>query len=96
MKRRHICRAFVFAAFIFVICGGRTVGAYADVRPQDDFYEYVNGGWLRGAEIRSDRATAGSFTDVSDEVEKILRDDFEEMARSSGGTGDPIMDMAVE
>ena len=96
MKLKHVCRVFVLAAFIFAICGFGAVGAYADVRPQDDFYEYVNGDWMAETEIRSDRSSVGAFTEVSDEVEKILRGDFEALARSSDSAGDPIMDMAVE
>ncbi|MDR1579195.1 MAG: M13 family metallopeptidase [Synergistaceae bacterium] len=96
MKLKQACRVFVLAAFIFAICGVGAVGAYADVKPQDDFYEYVNGGWLAQTEIRSDRASVGAFTEVSDEIEKILRGDFEALARSRVSAGDPIMDMAVE
>ncbi|MDR3164271.1 MAG: M13 family metallopeptidase [Synergistaceae bacterium] len=96
MKRKHIYRALLLAAFIFAICSSAVIGAYANVRPQDDFYEYVNGSWLAETEIRSDRSAAGSFTEVSDEVEKILRDDLGALARSSRNTGDPIMDMAAE
>jgi putative endopeptidase len=84
------------AAFVFAVCCAGAVWAYADVRPQDDFYEYVNGGWLAETEIRPDRANEGSFAEVSDEVEKILRGDFGSLSRSGNGAGDPIMDMAVE
>jgi putative endopeptidase len=84
------------AAFVFAICGVGVAGVYADVRPQDDFYEYVNGDWLAETEIRSDRANEGAFTEVSDEIEEILRGDFEALARSHDSAGDPIMDMAVE
>lgn len=37
--------------------------AYLDttVRPQDNFYQYVNGGWLKTAEIPADRTSWGGF-----------------------------------
>ncbi|HET8809416.1 MAG TPA: M13 family metallopeptidase [Flavobacteriaceae bacterium] len=37
--------------------------AYLDttVRPQDDFYQFVNGGWLKDAEIPADRTSWGGF-----------------------------------
>jgi putative endopeptidase len=37
--------------------------AYIDttVRPQDDFYQFVNGGWLATAEIPADRTSWGGF-----------------------------------
>jgi putative endopeptidase len=94
--KKHVCWVFVLAAFVFAICGAGAAGVFADVKPQDDFYEYVNGDWLAETEIRSDRANEGAFTEVSDEVEKILRGDFEALARSRGSAVDPIMDMAVE
>ena len=31
------------------------------VRPQDDFYNYVNGGWMKTAVIPSDKPSWGSF-----------------------------------
>jgi putative endopeptidase len=34
------------------------------VKPGDNFFEYVNGGWLRKAQIPADRASAGSFQDL--------------------------------
>ncbi len=33
----------------------------AAIRPQDDMYRHVNGGWLDTAEIPSDRAADGAF-----------------------------------
>ena len=37
------------------------VPAAATVLPGDDFYDYVNGDWLRGTEIPADRSSWGSF-----------------------------------
>ena len=34
------------------------------VKPGDNFFEYVNGGWLRTAQIPADRASAGSFQEL--------------------------------
>ena len=31
------------------------------VRPQDDFYNYVNGSWMKTAKIPADKSTWGSF-----------------------------------
>ncbi|MEY3094781.1 MAG: Neutral endopeptidase, partial [Actinomycetota bacterium] len=33
----------------------------SQIRPQDDLYRHVNGGWLDSAEIPSDRAADGAF-----------------------------------
>ncbi|WP_456696647.1 M13 family metallopeptidase [Aeromicrobium sp. P5_D10] len=43
------------------------------VRVQDDLFRHVNGPWLETAEIKPDRATAGSFVTLVDESEaKVL------------------------
>ncbi len=51
------------------------------VRPQDHFYEYVNGTWLQKAVIPADRSTYGSFVVLLDESEQNLRIIIEEAAR---------------
>lgn len=51
-----------------------------DVRPQDDFFEFANGAWLRATEIPSDRADYGSFTKLSDEAENHLLEILDELA----------------
>ncbi len=38
-----------------------TDGMNHDVRPQDDFYEYANGGWLAATEIPADEVGWGSY-----------------------------------
>ena len=40
------------------------------VRPQDDFFRYVNGKWLDRTEIPADRSNYGSFTELAEEAEK--------------------------
>ncbi len=41
-----------------------------DVRPQDDFFEFVNGGWLAEAEIPGDRSRWGSFDELAEAAEQ--------------------------
>ncbi|MBY0473030.1 M13 family metallopeptidase [Patescibacteria group bacterium] len=43
------------------------------VRPQDDFYHYANGGWVKKAKIPPEEATWGSFTTLRIETEKNLK-----------------------
>lgn len=45
--------------------------SYADmsVRPQDDFYNYVNGGWMKTAKIPSDKPSWGSFNELRDKTD---------------------------
>ena len=40
------------------------------VRPQDDFYRYINGTWLREHQIPADRASDGAFYALHDLSEK--------------------------
>ena len=39
-----------------------------ELRPQDDFYQYVNGTWLSENDIPADKANLGSFNLVGDET----------------------------
>lgn len=52
------------------------------LRIQDDLYEFVNHEWLEKAVIPADRPTAGGFSDLDIEVEKIMMNEFAEMAKS--------------
>jgi len=48
------------------------------IRPQDNFYAYVNGGWLKSAEMPADKTSIGAFYDLrdnSDEQVKVIIDD---------------------
>ena len=40
------------------------------VRPQDDFYNYVNGNWMKTVEIPSDRARWGSFDELRENTDE--------------------------
>jgi predicted metalloendopeptidase len=50
------------------------------VRPQDDFFRYVNGGWLKRTQIPSDRSSYGSFVQLRDRSEEALRAIVDEAA----------------
>ena len=54
------------------------------VRPQDDFYRYVNGTWLKTAQIPADRARYGTFIELADKSEAALRALIEEAASAKG------------
>jgi len=43
------------------------------IRPQDDFFRYVNGSWLDTHEIPADRAADGAFHALHDQAEKHVR-----------------------
>lgn len=41
------------------------------VRPQDDFYNYVNGNWMKIAKIPSDRGKWGSFDELRERTDSL-------------------------
>ncbi|WP_262152392.1 M13 family metallopeptidase [Chryseobacterium foetidum] len=67
-----------------------------NVRPQDDFYNFVNGSWMKTAKIPSDKPTWGSFNKLADDTDNnsmtilnsLLKDKFAE-----GSEGKKIQDL---
>lgn len=57
------------------------------VRPQDDFYQYVNGPWLASTEIPPDFSSYGAMTEVFERTEAEVRSVIERAA-SSDATAD--------
>jgi putative endopeptidase len=57
------------------------------VRPQDDFFRYVNGGWLARTEIPADHTSVGSFIDLRDEAERHVRSLIEDLAKGTKPQG---------
>jgi predicted metalloendopeptidase len=56
------------------------------VRPQDDLFHHVNGGWLAKTEIPADKSSYGSFDLLVDKSQADLRAIVEDAARSGGKT----------
>jgi len=67
--------------------GISTADRDTDIRPQDDLYGYVNGGWIRRTEIPQDRALHGSIIQVRDDAEEQVRAIVEEAAQSAAPDG---------
>ncbi len=57
------------------------------VRPQDDFFRFVNGGWLKRTEIPSDRSSWGSFLELREQSDQALHQILEDAARSHAPAG---------
>ncbi|HKS54881.1 MAG TPA: M13 family metallopeptidase [Steroidobacteraceae bacterium] len=57
------------------------------VRPQDDFYRHINGGWLAATQIPADKSNYGTFTKLQDDAERDLRDILDEAMRSKAAPG---------
>ncbi|KFZ37354.1 peptidase M13 [Shewanella mangrovi] len=50
------------------------------VRPQDDFYDYVNGGWIKKTEIPADRTSVGAFYDLREKSKSDIKAIIEDVA----------------
>lgn len=57
------------------------------VRPQDDFFRYVNGGWLKRNEIPADATSWGSFNELSERSRDALHTILEEAAKANAPAG---------
>ncbi len=59
------------------------------IRPQDDLFRHVNGGWLDTAAIPEDQAVYGTFHRLRDEAEEQLRTIVEEASAGDAEPGTP-------
>jgi predicted metalloendopeptidase len=57
------------------------------VRPQDDFFRFVNGGWLKRTAIPDDAASWGSFDVLDEQSREAMRTVLEDAARSDAPAG---------
>jgi predicted metalloendopeptidase len=65
-----------------------------DVKPQDDFYRYVNGGWLKTAEIPADRSASGAFADLREATIPNLHTITEALAKQHPKAGSDAQKIA--
>ena len=52
------------------------------VRPQDNFYRYVNGGWINSHEIPSDKTSIGSFSDLNEQSTLDVKNIIETLSKT--------------
>ena len=64
-----------------------TAGMDRSVRPQDDFYSFVNGNWQKITQIPADRSTTGSFITLTDASENAVHAILEEAMRAHAAAG---------
>lgn len=57
------------------------------VRPQDNFFRYINGQWLERTEIPADRARWGSFDELRERAEEQVLAIVHEFAEREGAVG---------
>src|SRR6476660_5421797 len=67
------------------------------VRPQDDFFRYVNGGWLARTPIPADKASYSAFVELADKAEADVRAIIETSAadprRTPGSVAQQVGDL---
>ncbi|MBA2684304.1 MAG: M13 family metallopeptidase [Gemmatimonadaceae bacterium] len=59
------------------------------VRPQDDFYRYVNGGWLKTAQIPADASSWGAFQELRENSRNAEHQLFEDASKANALSGSP-------
>ncbi|MRW93104.1 M13 family peptidase [Duganella sp. FT80W] len=57
------------------------------VRPQDDFYGYVNGIWVRNTEIPADKSTWGTYIELRETAQGQLRNVIDTTIKHPGKAG---------
>ena len=80
MRKRHPTSFFLLAALSLALTqspppeSGLDLASFdRSVRPQDDLYRFVNGGWLDRTPMPDERVTYTAATEVSENVEADLR-----------------------
>lgn len=69
------------------IPGIDTSGMDLSVRPQDDFFRYVNGKWVDNTEVPPDQSSFGTFAMLRIEAQQAVREIIEEQAKSNAASG---------
>ncbi len=66
------------------------------VRPQDDFFEYVNGHWLKNTDFPADKVRIGAFVSLQDqsdeEVNELIKGLAEDTTLSVGSDAEKVAD----
>lgn len=67
-----------------LVSGIDKTGFDASMRPQDDFFDYVNGTWVKNTEIPADKARWGTFDALGEKSQKDVRALVEEVSAAEG------------
>ncbi len=67
--------------------GFDAAGMGTNVKPGDNFYDYINGAWQKTIVIPPDRSNYGMFTALNDQSQKDTREIIESTAKAGGAPG---------
>jgi len=67
--------------------GVDTTGFDRTVRPQDDFFGFVNGGWVKNTQIPADRTSTGTFLILRDNAQAALRAIIDSVSATASAPG---------
>ena len=98
MNRRYSRCAPVIVAIVLIAApvsaqsnghslGFDTTNFDRSVRPQDDFFRFVNGAWLKRTEIPADASNWGAFSELRERSRDALHTILEEAAKSNAAPG---------
>jgi putative endopeptidase len=84
-----VCAAAITAAQAPtpVVPGIDVAGMDLSVRPQDDFFQYVNGRWADNTAIPADQSSYGTFAILRDRAQDAVRVIIESEARAKAAAG---------
>lgn len=82
-----IVPASVAAQSATLALGIDTANFDRSVRPQDDFFKFVNGGWLARTEIPADASSWGAFNELREMSRTALHSIVDEAARGNAPAG---------
>lgn len=57
------------------------------VRPQDDFYQYMNGTWLKNFELPADKSNYGAFTKLAEESREHVKEIINDVSKGDNKAG---------
>jgi len=66
-----------------LISGIEKVNMDLNIRPQDNFYRYINGGWLNKNKIPNDKTAIGSFYGLRDKADEDVKVIIKELAATA-------------
>ena len=76
----HETEAQSAPAAIELVSGIDKSGFNESIRPQDDFFDYVNGTWVDNTEMPADKARWGTFDALAEQSQKDVRSLVEEVS----------------